>query len=283
VSILDELDPQVKTNALPFHCDRHPKFWADCDDCNRAKVAYWHKRVGKKPEPILVKSPSSLADFIKGAPTNDRKQMATAGTNSRPNKVVPIAAARLTDSQSSHLAAAKIPSKTLWERMITIRNLVLAHPGHCIRFYVNTLAEQIPAPELHAPGCRDSAGVPKHDVGFYGVWATLFAQAEKHGLIVKMHDPTMPTEKLMRRSPYPGESMVHVYEACTAANVQRMESERKAYFERVEAQKAANGEAKAPAVAERQLAKKDAKSVRHEIEAPLGTDAEQSGSWFQML
>jgi hypothetical protein len=200
-----------------------------------------------------------------------------------PYKVVPIAVARLSDPESSHLAAAKIPTKKLWERMITVRNLVLAHPGQCIRFYVNTLAEQIPAPELDAPGCRDLLGVPKHDAGFYGVWAPVFAQAEKHGLIVKVTDPQMPTGKLMKRSPYPGESMVHVYESCTVANIQRIESERKAYFERVELQKVADCDAKAAAVAQRQATKKVAKSVREEIEDRLGTDAGQSDSWFQTL
>ena len=194
----------------------------------------------------------------------------------------PIAVARLTDPQSSHLAAAKIPTKKLWERMIIVRNLVLAQPGQCIRWYVNVLAEQIPAPELDAPGCRDSVGAPKHDAGVYGVWAPLFAQAEKHGLVMKVTDPLMPTEKLMKRSPYPGESMVHVYEACTPANMQRMESERKAYFERLERKKAADREVKVASVAQRQLTKKAATSMRYEIEA-VGTDARKSASWFDML
>jgi len=133
MSILDELDQQVKTNAIPFHGGRHSKFCADCDDCNRAKVAYWQKRVGKKPEPILAKSPSSVGDFSNVAPMTECKSMATTAPDTRPDKVVSIAVARLTDPQSSHLAAAKIPSKTLWERMVAIRSLVLAHPGQCIR------------------------------------------------------------------------------------------------------------------------------------------------------
>lgn len=268
---------------LPFHCDRHLKFAPGCIPCAKVKISYWQERVGSKPEPVLVRSSKTLADVLNEAPVDERKSMATTVTDTPPNTVVPIAVARLSDPASSHMAAAKIPSKTRWERMITIRNLVLAHPGQCIRWYTNLLAEQTPAPQLDAPGCRDSAGAPKHDVGFYGVWATLFAQAEKLGLIVKVTDPLMPTQKMMKRSPYPGENMVHVYEASTAENMQRMESERKAYFDHLAAQKAANGAIKAAAVRQQRLAKKAAKSVRHQIEAPLGTDAGQSGSWFQTL
>jgi hypothetical protein len=146
--------------------------------------------------------------------------------------------------------------------MVTIRNLVLAHPGQCIRWYVNVLAEQIPAPELDAPGCRDSVGMPKHDVGFYGVIAPLFAQAERYGLVMKVNDPLTPTEKLMARSPYPGENLVHMYKAASAASMERLEAERKAYFERLEVQKAADRETRAATVVQQRLAKKVARSQR---------------------
>ena len=63
--------------------------------------------------------------------------------------------------------------------------------------------------------------------------------------------------------------------------MQRMESERKAYFEGVERKKAVDRDAKAAAFIQ-QAGKKAAKSVRHEIEAPLGMDSGQSGSWFQL-
>jgi hypothetical protein len=235
------------------------------------------------PSHPVVKFPASVPDFSNAPPANECKRMATTTMGNRRGKVVPIVVARLTDPKSSHLAATKIPTEKLWERMLIIRKLVLAHPGHCIRWYVNVLAEQIPAPELDAPGCRDSAGKPRHDMGFYGIWATLFAQSVKHGLIMKVTDPLTPTETLMQRSPYPGESLVHIYEACTAANLQRMECERKDYFERAEAQKAADREAKATVVAQQRLAKNVAKSVQEEIEDRLGTDAGQSGSCFQTI
>lgn len=273
----------MSANALPFHCDEHRVFNHACIPCAKAKIAYWEERIGKKPEPVLVNPSTSLTDFLNEAPPDERKPMATAVTKTRPQKDTPAAVARLSDPPSSHLAAVRIPTKSLWERMMIIRNLVLTNPGQCIRWYVNVLAEKIPAPELDAPGCRDSGGRPKHDAGFYCVWAPRFAQAENHGLIVKVKEPLAPTNKQMRKSPYPGESMVHVYEACTAATMQRMESERRAYFERVEAQKAADREAKATAVAQRQATKKGANSVREEIEDRIGTDAGQSDSWFQMI
>ena len=271
----------MSANPLPFHCERHYKYFSTCDACNKAKAVYWREKFGKT-DPASVK-PSPTLSVVHEAPATDSKPMATVAKDTDPAKVVPIAIARLTDPAPSHLAAAKIPTKKLWERMLIIRKLVLDYPGQCIRWYTNVLAEQTPAPELDAPGCCDSVGAPKHDVGFYGIWATLFAQAEKHRLIIKVTDPQMPTEQLMQRSPYPGESMVHVYEACTPANMERMEAERKAYFERLETKKTADREAKAAAVAERRFGKKVAKSVRYEIEASLGTDAGQSGSWFQTI
>lgn len=251
-------------------CTKHNFVFDNNDECVHCTY----------PEPM--NSSRSLA-VVHEALATERKLMATTVTHTHRDKVVLIAAARLTDPESSRLAAATIPTKKLWERMLIIRNLVLANPGQCIRWYTNLLAEQTPAPQLDAPGCRDSVGAPKHDVGFYGVWATLFAQAVKHGLIVKVTDPQMPPESLMKRSPYPGESMVHVYEACTPANMQRMEAERHAHLEGPQAQKEIDREEKAAAVAEWQLAKKVAVSVRNEVEAPLGTDAGQSGSWFQTL
>lgn len=237
----------MSANPVPYHCDHHRLFDHACIPCAKAKIAYWQERVGgSKAQPVLVKP----------SPSDERKAIPTAPTDTRPEKGLPVAAARLTDPEPSHLAAAKIPAKKLWERMLIIRNLVLTHPGQCIRWYTNLLAEQTPAPELDAPGCRDSVGAPKHDVGFYGVWATLFAQAEKQGLIIKVNDPLIPTEKVMRRSPYPGENMVHVYEACTAANMQRTETERKAYFERLKVQNVADRETKAAEVAQQRRAKK---------------------------
>lgn len=237
----------MSTQPFPFHCDEHRLFDHACIPCYHAKTAYWQERVvGLKAQPVLVKP----------SPSDERKPIPTAPTDTRPEKGLPVAVARLTDPEPSHLAAAKMPSKKLWERMITIRNLVLANPGQCIRWYSNTLAEQIPAPELDAPGCRDSVGAPRHDVGFYGVWATLFAQAEKRGLIIKVTDPLTPTEKLMQKSPYPAESMVHIYEGCTSTNMQRMETERKAYFERLQAQNVADRETNAAKVAQQRRAKK---------------------------
>lgn len=154
----------AKNHGTMRLCTKHNFVFAPEDEC--VHCAY--------PEP--AKYSRSLAAIYK-APVAEPKSMAITATHSRPDNVVPIAVARTTDPEPSHLAAAKIPAKTLWERMITIRNLVLAHPGQCIRWYVNAIAERTPAPELDAPGCRDSVGVPKHDVGFYGVCSTLFAQA----------------------------------------------------------------------------------------------------------